>query len=146
MYITPTATKDRSFCHISPMTESKQFHYPSFSSFKDRNDKNKQKYSGIRDKVITSIHVNTEFCSTLLEIEVKAMQLISILMFGLIEIVNGICIVIMIWGQFAWDFKQGMFGRLVLLVLTIGYSLLWLRLLQMMIKRIKDYVKDHRRT
>ena len=73
------------------------------------------------------------------------MNLISILTFGLIEIAYGLLIGLMIWGQFAWHFKQGVFGRLVLLVITLICMLVWLRLLQMMIKRIRDYVKDHRR-
>ena len=73
------------------------------------------------------------------------MNLISILTFGLIEIAYGLLIGLMIWGQFAWRFEQGVFGRLVLLVITLICMLVWLRLLQMMIKRIRDYVKDHRR-
>ena len=73
------------------------------------------------------------------------MKLITILTFGLIEISNVILIGLMIWGQFTWSFEQGVFGRLVLLVLTLGYVLIFLRLLQMMIKRIRDYVNDHRR-
>lgn len=73
------------------------------------------------------------------------MKLISILTIGLIEIANGILIGIMIWGQFAWHFEQGWIGRLVLLVITLVYVFIWLRLLQMMIRRIRDYVKDHRR-
>ena len=73
------------------------------------------------------------------------MKLIAILMFGLIEITNGFLIGFMIWGQFAWSFSQGVFGRLGLLVLTLFYGLIWLRLLQMMIVRIRDYVKEHRR-
>ena len=72
------------------------------------------------------------------------MKLIAILMFGLIEITNGVLIGFMIWGQFAWSFSQGVFGRLGLLVLTLFYGLIWLRLLQMMIVRIRDYVKEHR--
>ena len=73
------------------------------------------------------------------------MKLITILTFGLIEISNVILIGLMIWGQFTWNFKQGVFGRLVLLVFTLGYVLIFLRLLQMMIKRIRDYVNDRRR-
>lgn len=73
------------------------------------------------------------------------MKLISILTIGLIEIANGILIGIMIWGQFAWHFNQGLLGRAVLLVITLVYVLIWLRLLQMMIKRIRELVKDHRR-
>ena len=71
------------------------------------------------------------------------MKLFTILIIGLIEIISGISIVIMIWGQFAWRFEEGLFGRLVLLVLTLVYGLIWLRVLQDMVKRIRDYVKDH---
>lgn len=74
------------------------------------------------------------------------MKLFTILIIGLIEIISGISIGIMIWGQFEWRFEQGVFGRMFLLVLTLIYGLIWLRVLQGLIKRIRDYVKDHDHT
>ncbi len=73
------------------------------------------------------------------------MKLISILTFGLIEIGNAIVIGIMICGVFTWRFEQGMIGRLLLLFVALVYALIWLRVLQMMIRRIREYVKDHER-
>lgn len=70
------------------------------------------------------------------------MKLMKTIMFWLIEIANSFLIVGMIWGQFTWDFTDGLFGRLFLLFMTLFHIVIWLRMLQVIIKRIRDYVKS----